>query len=132
MVASNDTADASGIYRPTADASGRPMPVYEGLSNGLESEISLLFGDAMTVRCEPLSYARRCIALVRSHDTADREAIREALKNIGALLRPFDAAVFNDNGDVTISTGHIDTRTWLGLIKACRELTAALALIREG
>jgi hypothetical protein len=84
MVASNDTADTSGIYRPTADASGRPMPVYEGLSNGLESEISLLFGDAMAVRCEPLSYARRCIALVRSHDTADREAIREALVELVA------------------------------------------------
>jgi hypothetical protein len=102
MVASNDTSDASGIYRPTADISGRPMPVYEGLANGLESEIALLFGDAMSVRCEPTSYARRCIALVRAHDAgqhapapnpplSDRDmalgAMREARESIEALCR---------------------------------------------
>ena len=35
-----------------------------------------------------------------------------------AALRPFNAAVFNDNGDVTISTGHITRGDWLALIKA--------------
>jgi hypothetical protein len=38
--------------------------------------------------------------------------------------RPFRAAVFNDNGDVTISTGHITTRDWLRLDAALAALDA--------
>lgn len=30
-----------------------------------------------------------------------------------AALRPFSVAVYNDNGDVTISTGHLTTQDWL-------------------
>ncbi len=37
--------------------------------------------------------------------------------------RPFYAAVFNDNGDVTISTGHITTGDWLALDAAIAALT---------
>ena len=49
------------------------------------------------------------------------------LPEVKALVdaaRPFYAAVFNDNGDVTISTGHITTGDWLAL-------DAALAAIKE-
>lgn len=36
--------------------------------------------------------------------------------------RPFDACMFNDNGDVTISTGHLSSRDWLRLRAALRDL----------
>lgn len=45
---------------------------------------------------------------------------------VGAA-RPFYAAVFNDNGDVTISTGHITTCDWLALDTAL----AAIAAIKD-
>ena len=35
-------------------------------------------------------------------------------------LRPFAACVFNDNGDVTISTGHLTMRDWLRLCEAAK------------
>jgi hypothetical protein len=47
------------------------------------------------------------------------------MREVIELLRPFYAAVFNDNGDVTISTGHLNVRDWLGLYKAFKALTAA-------
>ena len=46
------------------------------------------------------------------------------VKALVKAARPFYAAVFNDNGDVTISTGHITTGDWLAL-------DAALAAIKE-
>ena len=46
------------------------------------------------------------------------------VKALVKAARPFYAAVFNDNGDVTISTGHITTSDWLAL-------DAALAAIKE-
>jgi hypothetical protein len=39
--------------------------------------------------------------------------------------KPFYAAVFNDNGDVTISTGHITTADWLRLDAALRGIGGA-------
>ena len=35
-------------------------------------------------------------------------------------VMPFYAAVFNDNGDVTIDTGHLTTSDWLKLDRAVR------------
>lgn len=46
-------------------------------------------------------------------DPAAFEQMREA-------LRPFEATVFNDNGDVTISTGHITRADWLALAAALK------------
>ena len=46
------------------------------------------------------------------------------VKALVKAARPFYAAVFNDNGDVTISTGHITTGDWLAL-------DTALAAIKE-
>lgn len=46
------------------------------------------------------------------------------MKALVKAARPFYAAVFNDNGDVTISTGHITTGDWLAL-------DAALAAIKD-
>ena len=37
-------------------------------------------------------------------------------------LRPFDACMFTDNGDVTISTGHLSAKDWLRLRAALRDL----------
>lgn len=39
-------------------------------------------------------------------------------------LRPFSACVFNDNGDVTISTGHLGRGDWLALDRAAKALAA--------
>lgn len=44
---------------------------------------------------------------------------------VSALVKaatPFYAAVFNDNGDVTISTGHITTDDWLALDRVLAQL----------
>ena len=46
---------------------------------------------------------------------AEVEKYREALDKLEQATRPFAAAVFNDNGDVTISTGHLRTSDWLRL-----------------
>lgn len=55
--------------------------------------------------------------------------MREALEveKLREKLRPFHAAVFNDNGDVTVSTGHIEIGDWLALYRATRQLDAALS-----
>jgi hypothetical protein len=50
----------------------------------------------------------------------EREAEIERLR---AALKPFAACVFNDNGDVTISTGHLTTQDWL----VAKRARAALA-----
>lgn len=39
--------------------------------------------------------------------------LKERIKALEAALRPFAACVFNDNGDVTISTGHLTTLDWM-------------------
>ena len=46
----------------------------------------------------------------------------ERVKRLVGALRPFSAAVFNDNGDVTISTGHLKRQDWLKLRAALRAL----------
>ena len=46
----------------------------------------------------------------------------ERVKALVETLRPFSAAVFNDNGDVTISTGHLTRRDWLKLSAALRDM----------
>jgi len=46
----------------------------------------------------------------------------ERVKALVDALRPFSAAVFNDNGDVTISTGHLKRQDWLKLRAALRDL----------
>lgn len=35
------------------------------------------------------------------------------IAELEAALRPFAAAAYNDNGDVTISTGHLTPQDWL-------------------
>lgn len=45
----------------------------------LINEVGLLFMDAMSVRCEPSSYARRAISLVRGSPIPD-EQIAKAIK----------------------------------------------------
>ena len=39
-------------------------------------------------------------------------------------LRPFTACVFNDNGDVTIDTGHLTRVDWLKMCAAAKALAA--------
>ena len=46
----------------------------------------------------------------------------ERVKALVEAARPFSAAVFNDNGDVTISTGHLQRRDWINLCAALRAL----------
>ena len=45
----------------------------------------------------------------------------ERVQALVDALRPFSAAVFNDNGDVTISTGHLKRQDWLKLRAALRD-----------
>jgi hypothetical protein len=59
-------------------------------------------------------------------DLAPTDAQVMAHPKVRALveaLRPFNACVFDDNGDVTISTGHVTSRDWLCLKAALRDLT---------
>lgn len=51
---------------------------------------------------------------------ADLAPDRAAFEQMREALRPFEAAVFNDNGDVTISTGHITRADWLALAAALK------------
>lgn len=63
-------------------------------------------------------YAR---AIWPSFDECFTRAEVMKLPEVVALVeavRPFAAAVFNDNGDVTITTDHIQTRHWLRLCTA--------------
>ena len=52
----------------------------------------------------------------------------DVLRSVEAASRPFVAAVFNDNGDVTVSTGHLTTGRWL---KLCAALTALRAMMEK-
>lgn len=59
---------------------------------------------------EPMTPGER--AAVR----AEREqwaALEARIAELEAALRPFAAACFRDNGDVTVSQGHIETRDWM-------------------
>ena len=54
----------------------------------------------------------------------DNKIIDAQAKRIAELekaLRPFAAAVFNDNGDVTITTSDIDHADWLKAQKVYRK-----------
>lgn len=75
-------------------------PIYTNRS-GAHPEL----GSRMTVR--------EANGLVESLSVSEAEVAR-----LREALRPFDAAVFNDNGDVTISTGHITRKHWLDLAAA--------------
>lgn len=44
---------------------------------------------------------------------ARAEAAEAKVAELTNALLPFDHAVYNDNGDVTIDTSHIETRDWL-------------------
>ena len=71
-------------------------------------------------------FPERLVAAWNTRDTPTLSAAMQ-LPEVKALVkaaRPFYAAVFNDNGDVTISTGHITTGDWLAL-------DTALAAIKE-
>ena len=46
------------------------------------------------------------------------EIAYDKLSRLQKAVKPFYAAVFNDNGDVTISTGHITNRDWINLSTA--------------
>ena len=52
----------------------------------------------------------------------------DVLRSVEAASRPFVAAVFNDNGDVTVSTGHLTTGRWL---KLCAAITALRAMMEK-
>lgn len=55
-------------------------------------------------------------------DSSSREAeLRRRIAELEAALRPFAAACFNDNGGVTISTGHIHTGDWMRAKRVIRE-----------
>lgn len=45
----------------------------ETKDHDLINEVGLLFLDAMSVKCEPSSYAIAVISIVRKHDAAERE-----------------------------------------------------------
>lgn len=70
------------------------IPGQEGVSDGEDFVATMTgwFANAMMAMSDHTDYALR----------ADNERLR-------AALRPFSAAYYNDNGDVTISTGHIRT-----------------------
>jgi hypothetical protein len=57
------------------------------------------------------------------------EAQVKAAEGLAQALAPFNAAVFNDNGDVAVSTGHITTGAWLVMV---RRLAAYRAAKEEG
>lgn len=63
-----------------------------------------------------------CCAFLREprNQSPDVTALVEA-------LRPFDCCVFNDNGDVTVSTGHLKTTDWLRLARALARLKGGAA-----
>jgi hypothetical protein len=51
------------------------------------------------------------------------DTIREMeaeIERMRKALRPFSAAVFDDNGDVTISTGHITRHDYMAAQRALR------------
>lgn len=52
----------------------------------LINAIGLLFIDAMSVRCDPSSYARRVIELVRSQPSEREASLVEALEIVTAIL----------------------------------------------
>ena len=49
------------------------------------------------------------------HAVHPPSALSDDARKIVEALRPFYAAVFNDNGDMTISTGHLTTHEWWAL-----------------
>lgn len=51
-------------------------------------------------------------------------AERAKVARLVEALRPFDACVFNDNGDITISNGDLKRRDWLALRAALSEAEA--------
>lgn len=57
-----------------------------------------------------VEYRRADLPLTQAQLMADPRA-----KALVEAATPFYAAVFNDNGDVTISAGHISTANWLSL-----------------
>ncbi|HEY4136454.1 MAG TPA: hypothetical protein VGO34_14715 [Alphaproteobacteria bacterium] len=62
----------------------------------------------------------RASDIVRAINDALRttDAAQGRIAALEVALRPFDACVFNDNGDVTISTGHLTDYDWLKLRRA--------------
>lgn len=63
----------------------------------LLNAVGLLFFDAMSVRCEPASYARRCIELVRADTHAKDIAMRLLSKHMGDLERRNDDLMATNN-----------------------------------
>ena len=45
---------------------------------------------------------------IDEYRSAERKADKARIAKLEAALRPFADAVYNDNGDVTISTSHIE------------------------
>lgn len=48
-----------------------------------------------------------------SHLRAENANLRDRVREAERAMRPFAGSVFNDNGDVTISTGHLTAQDWL-------------------
>jgi hypothetical protein len=70
---------------------------------------------------------------MRSCKAAEEEAaqLRARLHEAEKALRPFAGCVFNDNGDVTVSTGHLTTHDWLTAKRARATLTPAPEATQE-
>ena len=78
-------------------------------------------GDGYFTRC--FETAKPCSEPAIEYVRADLcTPTDERVKALVETLRPFSAAVFNDNGDVTISTGHITTADWLKLDAVLRDM----------
>ncbi|KTS02524.1 hypothetical protein SB2_25590 [Methylobacterium radiotolerans] len=48
-----------------------------------------------------------------AHLRAENANLRDRVRDAEKAMRPFAGSVFNDNGDVTISTGHLTAQDWL-------------------
>ena len=73
---------------------------------------------------EAMSHIRECMDEETRHAEAAETALAAERAKVARLveaLRPFDACVFNDNGDITISNGDLKRRDWLALRAALSE-----------
>ena len=78
-------------------------------------------GDGYFTRC--FETAKPCSEPAIEYVRADLAPTSdERVKRLVEAARPFSAAVFNDNGDVTISTGHLKRQDWLKLRAALARL----------
>lgn len=101
------------------------MSNFKIYTNGGEGDMTMTdktaASDDLVSRLRALAHAEH-----DDHSVADEAA--DEIERLRKALRPFSAAVFNDNGDVTISTGHLTTQDWLGAHAALKENSRASVL----